>query len=27
LSEGACLELALKYRDIVGKHEAPRHSH
>src|SRR5215467_3910135 len=27
LSEGACLELGLKYRDIVGKHEAPRHSH
>jgi dihydroxyacid dehydratase/phosphogluconate dehydratase len=27
LSEGACLDLALKYRDVVGKHEAPRHSH
>ena len=27
LSEGACLELGLKFRDIVGKHEAPRHSH
>ena len=27
LSEGACLELGLKYRDIVGRHEAPRHSH
>ena len=27
LSGGACLELGLKYRDIVGKHEAPRHSH
>jgi len=27
LSEGACLELGLKYRDVVGKHEAPRHSH
>jgi dihydroxyacid dehydratase/phosphogluconate dehydratase len=27
LSAGACLELGLKYRDIVGKHEAPRHSH
>jgi dihydroxy-acid dehydratase len=27
LSGGACLEMALKYRDVVGKHEAPRHSH
>jgi dihydroxyacid dehydratase/phosphogluconate dehydratase len=27
LSEGACLELGLTYRDVVGKHEAPRHSH
>ncbi len=27
LSAGACLELGLKYRDIAGKHEAPRHSH
>jgi dihydroxy-acid dehydratase len=27
LSEGACLELGLKYRNIVGKHESPRHSH
>jgi dihydroxy-acid dehydratase len=27
LSEGACLELGLKYRDVVSKHEAPRHSH
>jgi len=27
LSEGACLEYALKYRDIVSAHEAPRHSH
>jgi len=27
LSAGACLELGLKYRDVVGKHEAPRHSH
>jgi dihydroxyacid dehydratase/phosphogluconate dehydratase len=27
LSEGACVELGLKFRDIVGKHEAPRHSH
>jgi dihydroxy-acid dehydratase len=27
LSTGACLELGLKYRNVVGKHEAPRHSH
>jgi dihydroxy-acid dehydratase len=27
LSAGACLELGLKYRDAVGKHESPRHSH
>ena len=27
LSAGACLELGLRYRDVVGKHEAPRHSH
>jgi dihydroxyacid dehydratase/phosphogluconate dehydratase len=27
LSAGACLELGLKYRDVVGKHESPRHSH
>jgi len=27
LSGGACLEAGLQYRDIVGRHEAPRHSH
>lgn len=27
LSEGACLEFALKYRDVVAAHAAPRHSH
>ena len=27
LSEGACLEFALKYRDVVAMHEVPRHSH
>jgi dihydroxy-acid dehydratase len=27
LSQGACLEFALKYRDVVAAHEAPRHSH
>jgi dihydroxy-acid dehydratase len=27
LSAGACLELGLKYRDAVSKHESPRHSH
>jgi dihydroxyacid dehydratase/phosphogluconate dehydratase len=27
LSEGACLEMGLKYRDIAREHGVPRHSH